>query len=294
MSKILYADRLVAGKGLKVKYLATRESDESGSLRYWKNVVTNLRKFVPVFDIQNVCEYMYDNRKDGFSFDMFTCAKPPFANMWLEGRFTNPSYRFCCYATDYDMGIDALKYLADSLTKGTTYHLLSLSIVESDTIMLVAFVIVELDENGKLINYKAQILVEEFMEDEEMGKLLNTFVLTILMSFQFLNCKNVKTIDNPPEPKLSKAFKKRNGVPLMTYKTISVSPERKSSGGSGSTESQNLKSLHIVRGHFAKYTPEHGFLGRKLEHEIMVWKPAHIRGNAENGVVIKDYKVETS
>jgi hypothetical protein len=52
------------------------------------------------------------------------------------------------------------------------------------------------------------------------------------------------------------------------------------------------KALHLCRGHFAHYTPEKGFLGRPLSEPLTIWKPAHVRGSASEGIVTKDYKVK--
>ena len=48
------------------------------------------------------------------------------------------------------------------------------------------------------------------------------------------------------------------------------------------------KALHICRGHFVTYTPKHPLFGKYVG---TFWKPDHVRGNAKNGIVLKDYKV---
>ena len=48
------------------------------------------------------------------------------------------------------------------------------------------------------------------------------------------------------------------------------------------------KALHICRGHFATYTENNPLFG-KLKGTF--WKPAHVRGSIEDGIVDKDYRV---
>lgn len=49
------------------------------------------------------------------------------------------------------------------------------------------------------------------------------------------------------------------------------------------------KALHLVRGHFATYTPDKPLFGRITG---TVWKPSHVRGDAAEGIVAKDYRVK--
>lgn len=49
------------------------------------------------------------------------------------------------------------------------------------------------------------------------------------------------------------------------------------------------KALHSVRGHFARYTEEAPLFGRYVG---LVWKPPHLRGLAQAGIIKKDYEVE--
>lgn len=57
----------------------------------------------------------------------------------------------------------------------------------------------------------------------------------------------------------------------------------------GDIETNGLKkALHICRGHFANYSPEHPLFGKYVGQ---FWKPSHVRGSIGSGAVVKDYKI---
>lgn len=114
-----------------------------------------------------------------------------------------------------------------------------------------------------------------------------------LLAISFMHCKNVKIPPQEPIPKLSRAFQKRHGRPLLRYHTLEIEPMKKVLETEGEIGKNGLKrALHLCRGHFATYTPEKGMLGRKLDAPVTVWKPAHVRGSASEGIVAKDYSVK--
>jgi hypothetical protein len=105
-----------------------------------------------------------------------------------------------------------------------------------------------------------------------------------------MNVKNSVLIDNPPPAKLSKRHEKKYGVPLVTDKILKVTPMNKVNANDYDSDDGDSidKALHIVRGHFATYTAEQPMFGKYVG---TFWKEAHLRGNAEKGVVVKDYEV---
>ena len=56
----------------------------------------------------------------------------------------------------------------------------------------------------------------------------------------------------------------------------------------GASKNGLKKALHICRGHFATYTQDAPLFGNFVG---TVWKPQHVRGNAQHGAVVKDYRV---
>lgn len=115
-------------------------------------------------------------------------------------------------------------------------------------------------------------------------------IFPALLAIQFCNCKNIKLASHAPEPKQSKAHEKRGGKPLLRYHTIEIEPLKQVLRTEGDVEKNGLrKALHIVRGHFANYTPEKPLFGRVTGK---FWIPAHVRGDASEGIVAKDYRVK--
>ena len=75
----------------------------------------------------------------------------------------------------------------------------------------------------------------------------------------------------------------------MRFKTLDIRPMRKVLEDEGQAATVGLqRALHICRGHFATYSPDKPLFGK---HAGTFWVPAHVRGNAERGVVAKDYRV---
>lgn len=118
-------------------------------------------------------------------------------------------------------------------------------------------------------------------------------------SLALMNTKNVELIDHPPPIKLSKKHEKKYGQPLVAYKTAQVSPMRTVQRMDGDdapsserdTISKGIQPLHIVAGNFADYRDGPGMFGNpKLKG--VYWRPQHVRGNVERGVVVKDYEVK--
>lgn len=128
--------------------------------------------------------------------------------------------------------------------------------------------------------------------EETINVMHNATVLMrpALLTFSFMNCKNVKVEQQEPNAKLSKAFQKRHGRPLLRYHTLEIEPMKQVLETEGGASHNGLKkALHICRGHFATYTPDKPLFGKFTG---TVWKTAHVRGNASEGIVAKDYKVK--
>lgn len=124
--------------------------------------------------------------------------------------------------------------------------------------------------------------------DEVWGTWVRYAVLhPTLMAHSLLSCKNVEVEERHPPPKLSKAHQRRTGEPLVSFKTLRVTPM----GGRGDNAPSGDgldRPLHIVRGHFKTFTPERPLFGRLVG---TYWWSSTLRGSAEHGVVVKDYEV---
>lgn len=114
-------------------------------------------------------------------------------------------------------------------------------------------------------------------------------VKPFLLALSFMHCKNVVRHEVEQPAPLSKKWQKRHGRPLVRYHVLDIDPMREVLRSEGQSEEVGLKrALHICRGHFATYTADKPLFGRVTG---TFWKPQHVRGNKEAGLVLKDYRV---
>ncbi len=105
-----------------------------------------------------------------------------------------------------------------------------------------------------------------------------------------LHCKNIVKVPHHPPPKLQKKRAKSGKVGLFKYHTLMIRPtNRKVSLGSGGESTRNTR-IHFCRGHFKEYTAEAPLFGRFTG--LYWWQP-HVRGDKKQGVVMKDYQLDT-
>lgn len=147
------------------------------------------------------------------------------------------------------------------------------------------------DGTGKMIHdtYGIQPIMDtEMIPQDAWGMKLFTF--PALLALSLLHCKNVTLETTDPPAKLSKAFQRRNGRPLVRYHTLNIEPMRRVLKHEGQSEKTGLrKAMHICRGHFKDYS-KHGLFGK---YKGMYWWESHVRGSADEGAVLKDYNVTT-
>lgn len=112
-----------------------------------------------------------------------------------------------------------------------------------------------------------------------------------LNAIQFLNCRNVEIVDNPPSRQQRRQAERQGTKPPVTYKTLVIHAMRRRGATSGDSEGSHAgMPVHTVRGHFKDFRSGPG-LGRAHSHGIYWWEPM-LRGSAEHGRVVKDYEVE--
>lgn len=153
-----------------------------------------------------------------------------------------------------------------------------------------------------LSNEKAEwtigVTVVEPGEDEpdepgDAPEILIGILRTCMDTIKTLTYSNIELVDQPPNPRLSAISEREFGRPLTTYKVLKVNTGHKEyQGRDRDTGLQDFdpRRMHVVRGHHAEY----GTNGRKLlfgKYERKIWIPAHVRGNEELGIVVKDYEV---
>lgn len=107
-----------------------------------------------------------------------------------------------------------------------------------------------------------------------------------------LNCKNIETKDNRPPAKLNKKRNKNNKQELFIYKTLTLKLPVNNSNTPSLKDSSEIKhKIHLCRGHFKLYTEEAPLFGRLTG---FYWWDAHLRGDKDQGLIVKDYAIKTA
>lgn len=128
-------------------------------------------------------------------------------------------------------------------------------------------------------------------EEAEITAKVAGFFFPFALALSFLHCKNV-TVEDAPDPRTRQGRRadERAGLPTPRYKTLVIEPMKKVLQTEGGIATNGLKkALHICRGHFSHYSEEKPLFGK---YSGQFWIPAHVRGSADAGTVVKDYDVK--
>lgn len=111
-------------------------------------------------------------------------------------------------------------------------------------------------------------------------------------ALMLLNCKNISTEDNSPPDKLNKKRKKNGKTELFTYKTLVLTlPSNRNNKNNSDISTAIKHKIHLCRGHFKLYTEDAPLFGR---YKGLYWWDAHLRGDKRQGLLTKDYMIETA
>ena len=109
------------------------------------------------------------------------------------------------------------------------------------------------------------------------------------LGISFCHCKNVRRSEKEI---VGMQLHKGHKPPRLKFYTLEINPMREFLRTEGRSEETGLKrALHICRGHFATYSPDHPLFGKYVG---TFWRPDHVRGSQEAGEVHKNYSVKTS
>jgi hypothetical protein len=137
-------------------------------------------------------------------------------------------------------------------------------------------------------NFHAGQLMKDHPICDEMIEFQARHYGTLLnATLMLLSCKNIITKDNLPPVKLNLKRQKHGKCPVFTYKTLVLKPTTQYEKSIPQHLWENR--IHLCRGHFKEYTPEHPLFG-KLTGRYW-WQP-HVRGQNHDGIVMKDYEVK--
>jgi hypothetical protein len=112
-----------------------------------------------------------------------------------------------------------------------------------------------------------------------------------LLAVTFMHCKaGVRLEDVEPPAALNRARVRRGRLPLVRYRTVVIDGLKEVLRTEGRLGEVGFKkALHLVRGHFANYTPDRPLFGHFVG---TVFRSAHLRGDRASGRIIKDYEVK--
>lgn len=109
-----------------------------------------------------------------------------------------------------------------------------------------------------------------------------------LLTLMFINCRNIRLADEEV-PIITRKTGTGQSQKKVYYKVLKLSNSYSERSDDNAVNGTKLLPLHVVRGHFASYTDDAPLFGK---YTGTFWKPAHTRGSAEQGVVVKDYDVQ--
>lgn len=111
-----------------------------------------------------------------------------------------------------------------------------------------------------------------------------------LLAMSFANCKNVtRTELTGKEVEPDRPWVRKHNPPQIKYHVLNINPMRDVLRTEGRSDEVGIqKALHLCRGHFASYSEERPLFGK---YAGQFWIPQHVKGKADKGVVLKDYKI---
>lgn len=279
----------------------------------------------PIFAIDSVDLYAYENKKTEWRADSFPCVAPPFSEFFVEsfmmdgvpdtvpwGIFfdvfdltdpANTATTIDALGNVFNMGPLAVKNLTVLFNHPEARWALCCRLfasIDGEIVGPLVSVLAIVDVTGKFFqNALAHLKVLHFpanhpiYANEQDERHLLAHFRTAWLALSFMHCKNVQIIDNKPTPVtgVHKYFRRNKGVSTrLVYKTLEINPMKEILRKEGQSESVGLiKALHICRGHFKEYKGA-GLFGK---HKGLYWWDNHVRGSADAGVILKDYKVTT-
>jgi len=251
-----------------------------------------------VFNIDNVAEYYYQSKQVEWHMGSdFPVVITPFKNTFFEFQMPHMGYffegvkfidsgiRFGALIVRHDVENDNhLKAILECVLFGSRNH----------NPFFMGGVKLAVDKNGAwtpLPDHGEEKGFEYLLYgDDEQSQLIlkdgiDQQMRPIFLAISFLHCKNVTTVEqgaglNPG--------KRNRHAPSVKYHVLNIEPMKKILKTEGRADEVGLKqALHICRGHFKDYR-ETGLFGKF--HDIYWWD-SQVRGRAENGIVLKDYKI---
>ena len=254
-----------------------------------------------IFNVDNVADYYFSSSQIDWPYSAFPNLALPFESAFFE--YTMPKFGIFEEGINSNpmagmkIGVLCKRHDVEKYERGFKW------ILESVIFMPVVgqyhFVggsRVGIDKHGSAIDDKEDKVHQlmwagdaDVFGKENAKSIIGGLQPPVFLAISFLNCKNVKIENN--EPKRLPNGRVSRHSPNITYKTLKIEPMKKVLETEGDIKHNGLKqALHICRGHFKDFSQGAGLFGR---HKGLYWWDSQVRGKVENGIVIKDYSVNT-
>jgi hypothetical protein len=135
----------------------------------------------------------------------------------------------------------------------------------------------------KVIIEYPELIISIREEDEEHGKELEVWSSVVIWTLAVLSARNVELIDFSPQMSRQVRRDKERKDQILKYKVLAIKPGK--NGVAVPICNESLPA-HFVRGSFGHYKIK-GLFGK---YRGSFWRPAHLRGNLDNGFTQKDYR----
>lgn len=221
-------------------------------------------------------------------------ASLPYEKMWVEyeskeeGMINGENFRYAVLIEELSRTDDTIEIQGEVYTQNAKVTIGPLSAF---------FVRTDINGTPKYFNdgvHMVAVATVPVLEDSPVKTATGRVAIDVMYAISLMNCKNVEIVDGGSTTDgMSHKQIRGGGRFSVKYKVLKVTVGKNRQyvlGKVNSGEHLDLP-LHLVRGHFAEYTPERPLFGRNGQHGRF-WIPAHARGAIENGEVVKDYEIK--
>jgi len=260
----------------------------------WRAVLPSIQ----AVRIDNVAEYWARSSQEFWSIHDVPVVSPPFARMWLESR--RPRWLTSAGAGTIDTSgrlPERWAAYVESRRDADGWEVRALCVMEVAEIqhpVVMGSASFRLDTTGRCLKdgmdgwaFRWAFPAWHQRQQEEIKEYVGGLLQPVWLALGFMNCRNVSRRDVPTN-RAERRQADRAGVGGVRFCELEIGPMTRALDADGAAPAHGLgKALHICRGHFVTYD-ERPLFGK---HRGTFWKPAHVRGAAERGVVVKDYRV---
>ena len=262
-----------------------------------KRLLRTAMKGIEVIVADNVADYVYTGTDQEFwDFDDFPNLAPPFDAYWIEFKrslFINSEV----HGYKKDTSFPFIEYFGAFVQSHeinnrdwkweVTYTFFAGGPLGTIGPSVVHFL--QLDEVGKFVNSTWFLETKRSDLMAAQKAFWTSITIPINLAISFMHCKNVTLQKEEPHKRRSRQWHKATGRKLVRYHVLEIDRMKTVLATEGQESEIGLKrALHICRGHFKDYREGAGLFGK---YPVLVWTPDHLRGSADQGVVLKDYKV---